>query len=261
MAKAIEQIQVGGMPMTVGHFGLGTHGDGIGSVKQQVHDGDTIVVRALGNLSIRFLGIDTPEISFMLPGSDAFMPVANAAWTDFLTDPFAGEEGKAYKQSLSSSLLCHLDKRLGPHSAPNHAKHALAAQRTLEDEVARDLKEQGESKESFKFFLAFASEVTDRYGRLLAYLNRHQASGPRPLDYNARMLKTGFASPYFIWPISIHFGDRSRFRNRCLSRSPLRRWCKRSGPCAMRDNGHRKHGRTVGEYSRRPIHWCWRPSS
>lgn len=45
MAKAIEQIQ----KLTAGHVGPGAARRSIGSAKQQVHDGDTITVRALGN--------------------------------------------------------------------------------------------------------------------------------------------------------------------------------------------------------------------
>ena len=48
--------------LTIGRAKLGRRGDGIGSVKQQVHDGDTITVRADGNFGVRLLGIDTPEI-------------------------------------------------------------------------------------------------------------------------------------------------------------------------------------------------------
>ncbi|HEU0201673.1 MAG TPA: hypothetical protein VFR86_14730, partial [Burkholderiaceae bacterium] len=68
MAKTIETIGA----LKVGHIGLGVHGDGIGTVAQQVHDGDTVVGRALGNISVRFLGVDTAEISFTLPGSSTF---------------------------------------------------------------------------------------------------------------------------------------------------------------------------------------------
>lgn|GEM_PF-4417157 len=48
MAKAIETLKT----LKVGHFGLGQHGDAPGSVRQQVHDGDTINVRALGNFGV-----------------------------------------------------------------------------------------------------------------------------------------------------------------------------------------------------------------
>ena len=55
--------------------GLGLHDSQIGSVRQQVHDGDTLIVRAEGNLSVRMLGIDAAEISFSLLGSSTFTPV------------------------------------------------------------------------------------------------------------------------------------------------------------------------------------------
>ena len=77
MAMAIDQTQQG---LTYGLFGLGVHGNGIGSVPQKVHDGDTVHVRAIGNLAVRFLGIDTPEVSFTLPGSNQFVSIRNTAW-------------------------------------------------------------------------------------------------------------------------------------------------------------------------------------
>ena len=62
MTKAIEQLPSG---LIIGHAALGLHGGKPGSVRQQVHDGDTIIVRAPGNFGVRFLGIDAPEISFL----------------------------------------------------------------------------------------------------------------------------------------------------------------------------------------------------
>ncbi|MDN5929694.1 MAG: hypothetical protein L0I24_01270 [Pseudonocardia sp.] len=46
MAKAIEQLRSG---LVIGHALLGRHGQGRGSVAQQVHDGDTVTVEADGN--------------------------------------------------------------------------------------------------------------------------------------------------------------------------------------------------------------------
>lgn len=68
MAKTLECIN----NQTVGHVGLGVWGGQVGSVRREVYDGDTIHVRALGNLSIRFLGIDTAEMKIPLPGEDEF---------------------------------------------------------------------------------------------------------------------------------------------------------------------------------------------
>lgn len=58
MVKAIEQLKSG---LAVGHAALGFRGGVSGSIRQQVHDGDTINVRAIGNFGIRFLGVDAPE--------------------------------------------------------------------------------------------------------------------------------------------------------------------------------------------------------
>lgn len=60
--------------------------------------------------------------------------------------------------------------------------------------------ELGQDRETFKFFLAFASEVMDGYGRFLGYLHPHQQTPPRKLSYNERMLGQGWATLYFIWP-------------------------------------------------------------
>jgi endonuclease YncB( thermonuclease family) len=193
VAKAIEDI--GGLK--VGHLGLGMHGAGIGSVAQQVHDGDTIVGRALGNLSVRFLGVDTPEISFSLPRSRIFDSIGGAKWAEFLADPLADRWGVI---DLAPPLRAALAARTGTGCAANHHRHAQAAQRALEAEVGKDLAEAGGDREAFRLFVAFAHEVMDGYGRLLGYINREQATKPRPPDYNARLLTAGLALPYFIWP-------------------------------------------------------------
>jgi endonuclease YncB( thermonuclease family) len=202
MAKAIEEFELsGGGKLTVGHFGLGMHGDSVGSVKQQVHDGDTINVRAKGNFGVRFLGVDAPETSYRLPdGGRQFISIANAKWETFLTDPFADPDGADFAKTLSPELVRHLKASLGAGVASNHARHAVAAQRELESQIEGDIAELGQIPETFEFFLAFSAEITDRFGRLLAYINREQKATPRPLDYNTRLLKAGLISPYFIWP-------------------------------------------------------------
>jgi hypothetical protein len=56
---------------------------------------------------------------------------------------------------------------------------------------------------AFRFFLAFAGEVMDRYGRLLGYIQSDQPNTPagqRLGSYNERLLRAGWVSPYFIWP-------------------------------------------------------------
>jgi endonuclease YncB( thermonuclease family) len=193
MANAIEEM--GGLK--VGHFGLGEHGAGIGTVPQQVHDGDTVVVRTLGNLSIRLLGVDTPEVSIGLPPAGDFESIGGPAWAAFLAEPFADRYGVI---DLAPALRAHLEARVGPDCAANHYRHAQVAQRALEAEVQADLAESGGDRAAFRFFVAFGGEVMDSYGRLLGYVNVEQREPPRPPTYNNRLLTAGLALPYFIWP-------------------------------------------------------------
>ena len=137
MAMAIDQTQGG---LTYGTFGLGLHGSGPGSVAQQVHDGDTVNVRAIGNFSIRFLGIDTPEVSFTLPGSNQFRSISDPAWEVFLADPFAAGLPPI---NLDAALRANLQARLGPGAATNHAQQAGVAHRALEQEIQNDMIERG----------------------------------------------------------------------------------------------------------------------
>jgi endonuclease YncB( thermonuclease family) len=203
MARAIEQLG----NFTAGYAALGLHGERQGSVKEQVHDGDTIAVRAtgkepeeeVGNFGVRFLGVDAPEISFSLAGRD-FVSLGNQAWEDYLSDPFA----EPFEKPLNPRLLEHLNDKVGPGAAKNHFDHAKAAEDALEKEIADDINALGKTVESFRLFLAFAYEVMDRYGRFLCFVNRFQAqqseSNPRPESYNESLLRQGMVSPYFIWP-------------------------------------------------------------
>jgi endonuclease YncB( thermonuclease family) len=194
MAMAIDQTRNG---LTFGRFGLGLHGIEPGSVLQQVHDGDTVNVRAIGNLSVRFLGIDTPEVSFTLPGRTNFVSIANPAWEAFLQDPFAPTLPPL---ALDPGLRANLQQRLGAGVAANHAAHSQTAHRELETLIQGDMNVRGLTKDTMLFFAAFAREIVDRYGRLLAFLNVDDPSAQRPRDYNTRMLEKGLATPYFIWP-------------------------------------------------------------
>ncbi len=200
MTKAIEQLKSG---LTVGHTALGFRDGVVGSVRQQVHDGDTINVRAIGNFGIRFLGVDAPEISFTLPGESKFIGLANSKWEEFLSDPFAPELPQ-FNPPLEPGLLLYLKARVGPGTAANHHHYAEAAEDALEEAVLRDLQILGQSEETFQFFLVFAYEVMDQYGRLLCFINRDQPHPtnpePRPHSYNERLLQTARVSPYFIWP-------------------------------------------------------------
>jgi endonuclease YncB( thermonuclease family) len=200
MAKAVTSLPSG---LTIAFGFLGKHGANRGSVAQQVHDGDTINVEAAGNLSVRSLGIDTPEVSFTLPGSSLFQSIAGEDWNQFLTDPFSGAPA-GFVNSLGDGLRQHLQSAAGAGCAANHAYHANNAHRQLEQLVDQDMQVLAQDRDTFKFFMAFAHEIMDRYGRLLCFINRYQETDgdpePRPRSYNERMLEAGCACPYFIWP-------------------------------------------------------------
>lgn len=202
MAKAIEQLKSG---LIVGHAGLGFRAGVTGSVRQQVHDGDTINVRALGNFGVRFLGVDAPEISFKLPGEEGFAGLSNIKWERYLSDPF---KNWPRESRLSQDLINYLKAKIIPGVALNHYRHATQAEDDLEKEVSKDLEDLGQSEEEFRFFLGFAYEIMDRYGRLLCFINRYQPEGERPLSYNERLLQAGVISPYFIWPNINPFRER-----------------------------------------------------
>jgi endonuclease YncB( thermonuclease family) len=227
MAMAIDQTRGG---LTYGLFGLGIHSTGAGSVTQQVHDGDTVNVRAIGNLSLRFLGIDTPEVSFTLPNSTQFRSITSSAWETFLSDPFASGLPPL---NLDAALRANLQTRLGPGAATNHAHHAHAAQRALEQKIQDDMPARGLTKDDVQFFAAFTREIVDRYGRLLAWLNVNDQSASRPPDYNTRMLEEGLATPYFIWPNVDPWRSRGSLIDAALPPAQFRQ--EANGPGKLRD--------------------------
>jgi endonuclease YncB( thermonuclease family) len=200
VAKAVFTLRSG---VKVGRAALGAHGDVQGSVRQQAHDGDTVSVDPDGNLGLRFLGADAPEVSFTLPGSDTFVSIANERWREFLANPFATEYG-AFDPPIEDDLANHILVGVGPETAPNHTRHATEAERALEGLITADIAALGQAPETFRLFCSFATEVMDGYGRLLCYLNRDQPDAelpePRPKSYNERLLALGLVSPYFIWP-------------------------------------------------------------
>jgi len=200
MAQAIEQLPSG---LTIGHAQLGHHHGQPGTPDTQVHDGDTIEVALPGNLGVRFLGVDAPEVSFTLPGNRQFTPISAPAWEPFLTDPFAPTL-PPFDPPLDPGLLAFLQGRVGQGVAANHARLGQAATGALRAQVNADVAVLGQTPDTFQFFCAFAHEVMDGFGRLLCYLNRQQRSPtdpePRPATYNERMLAAGLVVPYFIWP-------------------------------------------------------------
>ena len=169
------------------------------SLNASIADGDTVGIHLAGSGSVRFLGIDTPEKNFQLPGSQAQRRLDSAEWEAYLTDPFqAGTFG------LDADLVNHLVPRFGAGAGVNHRLHGDNAEQSLIALVQGDLNALGQNPDTFGYFLSFSFEVFDSFGRCLAFINRNQpnpnTTSPRPLSYNERQLENGAALPFFIWP-------------------------------------------------------------
>ena len=107
------------------------------TVKLAVHDGDTISVSPNGFLNTRLLGIDTPKVSFSLPGEDTFPSIGGERWQTFLAGPFPATL-PPFSPVLPSTLRSHLDDAVGPGCADNHHTHAKAAEKQLQDLIEAD---------------------------------------------------------------------------------------------------------------------------
>jgi hypothetical protein len=174
------------------------------SVAQQVHDGDTLSVRPDGDVGVRLLGIDTPEVSFAFPGPTLrFVSLGDESWNRFLKDPFSEQWGK-YETPLSEEMKSWIAGKINGSPGTVHNEHADRATVELRDMISKDMEIMGQDISRFSYFLRFGFEVMDGYGRFLCTINRNQPDrnvpGPRPATYNMRMLERGLAFPYFIWP-------------------------------------------------------------
>jgi len=223
----IDQLDDG---LTVGRARLGRSGTGTGSPAQRVHDGDTVSLELTGNVGSRLLGVDAAEVSFQLPGERAFRKISAPQWQAFLADPFAPAY-PPFSPRLPRSLREHLRRRLNAESAANHARHAEVGRRALIGLVTADIAALGQDKDTFEFFLAFATEVIDRYGRLLCYLNRRQPDprqpARRPDSYNERLLDAGVVAPYFIWPNVNPFRQQPTLLDAVPPPGQAREWAER----------------------------------
>lgn len=178
------------------------------SLNASIPDGDTIGFHMEGSGAVRFLGIDTPEKNFALPGETVQRRLDSPQWEAYLTDPFQGGTF-----GLDAELVDRLRTRIGAGAGVNHRVHGDNAEQALIALVQADMNALGQDLNTFGFFLSFSFEVFDSFGRFLAFINRNQPSannpGPRPLFYNERMLENGTALPYFIWPNIDPFRDSS----------------------------------------------------
>ncbi|MCS7069453.1 MAG: hypothetical protein NZN28_12615, partial [Meiothermus sp.] len=189
----------GGQAFLVGRAGLMAYGAGVGSPKRAVSDGDTIATRALANIPLRFLGVDAPEKGLFrrqAGSAERYVPITDPSWDGFLR-----EQLEALEAALKPPLRAYLQARVQPGVSANHAHHAQAATRALEEMVQDDLEFYQETPEGFRFYLAYAREALDGYGRLLCFAAPFERErSRRRKSYNQRMLEAAWVSPYFVWP-------------------------------------------------------------
>ena len=199
MAKAIEQLRSG---LVVGHVGFESV-DTPDPGRTDVHDGDTVAVLADGDFGVRFLGVDAPEVSTPLPGTDLpFVGLDDPRWEQALAAAFAAG-AQPLGPNADPALVAHLQSVAVAGEAANHARLAQAARTALVDLVNKDMAALGVDAAGLRLFMAFAGQVMDGYGRLLGYIQPDQPNTPpgqRLGSYNERLLTQGWVSPYFIWP-------------------------------------------------------------
>lgn len=191
--------------LKLGVSGIGLHGKKVGSISQIVHDGDTVNTRLIHNLGVRFLGIDTPEISFQFPGTHTFVSLSDKKWDEYFRSG-KWKEGLAVGQDLYHHFSNIIGN--GKNIVKNHLEYAQEARKALLKIINSDLKKSKRSVKSFNFFMAFGSDFLDGYGRLLCYLNssldnfksQKDKDEIKKLSYNERQLATGLGCPFFIWP-------------------------------------------------------------
>lgn len=189
---------------TTGFGSPGLYNGQPGTVLQHVHDGDTLNVMAKGNIGVRFLGIDTPEVSFMFPGPKLnFVPMDDGRWNELLAEPFS-DRVLPFQDVISDSLKQFILAKVVNQPGTFHHQHAEAATTGLRSMILSDMRVMGQDASEFSYYLSFGFEVMDGYGRFLCMVNRNQPKRdiptPRPPTYNSRMLERGLAFPYFIWP-------------------------------------------------------------
>ncbi|MEM6711044.1 MAG: hypothetical protein AAF590_02050, partial [Pseudomonadota bacterium] len=100
---------------------------------------------------------------------------------------------------LPQELQTFLRDKACADAAQRQKDYAEEAEDALEALIQTDFDELGVDR----FFLAFAFEALDGFGRLLAYVHPEQKDTPaadRRPSFNERLLDSGAAYPYFIFP-------------------------------------------------------------
>jgi len=163
----------------------------------RVEDGDTIVIKE----GIRTLGIDAPEIHF---------PTYNTPPAKH--DKLLADLSKRLKQlRVQDGLARYLAPRLVNSAGTRHGAAGIEATEALQDMMAKRLERRSEKTGKVltprDLYIQVASEVFDKYGRVLAYIapeytrqERRQIPPAKRPTFNLEMLQAGWATSIIIYP-------------------------------------------------------------
>lgn len=160
-------------------------------------DGDTPTIQT----PVRMLGMDAPELHFG-GASESNPDKYDAAFASFLTT--AGRE-------LPAGLKKHLAKRLAGEACKRHIRAGEAARdhfaAIVKERLDRGLGLHGKPLQPRRLFVMASTEVFDRYGRFLCYLNaaytreeRETIPVAKRQTFNLQMMQDGHAASLLIYP-------------------------------------------------------------
>ncbi len=156
-------------------------------------DGDTPYIR----MSIRMLGIDTPETNYPTVGSPANSDARLKELAQWI------QQGQA---PISNDLAAHLFPRLDTGTAGTLQKqHGDSAKAAFKQALAARLTKPNGNTRSL--YLHAADEHFDSFGRLLAYIapryTKTELPNTTPHDrrtFNLEMIENGWAASLLIYP-------------------------------------------------------------
>ena len=137
-------------------------------------DGDSCYLNSeFENVLFRLMGIDAFEVSKIN---------IESLWNS------------KFLYRLTKSLRNYLKPKLTEESARTHKKLGIQATEYLESILEEELK------------VSFRNQVLDRYGRPLCYLLSWNEE-----NYNVKLVQSGWAIPYFIYPNAVSATDEGSF--------------------------------------------------
>jgi endonuclease YncB( thermonuclease family) len=168
-------------------------GDVIRPIEESVKDGDTLKMMT----EIRLVGVDTPETKFALKETkkfDTLISLDNPRIKTFL------KETKPNLRDYLKPKIENSDGQIGTNQF-DHGKEATTEFTSVVQKIM--------THNATNLILMTSIEVTDRYGRLLGYLNRKKTKKTGEIltdtlqfqnSFNMKMLDSGYGFMYLIYP-------------------------------------------------------------